>query len=147
MVVRDAFKTFCFADAKTIVTDGVTVVDLSQPAGMDESSFLVSLLGAVCRASLWLAPGSLIRAAQTSGSGAGKGKLARCICAVAYGRQPSAVTAGGSSEELEKRISAALLEGRPGGAARQLQQHHASVGFVGQRADRAAIESASVPDS
>ena len=113
MVVRDAFKTFCFADAKTIVIGGVTVVDLSQPPGIDESSFLVSLLGAVCRASLWLAPGSLIRAAQTSGSGAGKGKLVRCICAVAYGRQPSAVTAGGSSEELEKRISAALLEGGP----------------------------------
>ena len=35
------------------------------------------------------------------------------ICAVAYGRQPSAVTAGGSNEELEKRISAALLEGGP----------------------------------
>ena len=29
------------------------------------------------------------------------------------GRQPSAVTAGGSKEELEKRISAALLEGGP----------------------------------
>ena len=113
IVVRDAFKTFCFADAKTVTIDGVTVVDLSQQAGADESSFLVSLLGAVCRASLWLAPGSLIRAAQHSGSGAGKGKLARCICAVAYGRQPSAVTAGGSKEELEKRISAALLEGGP----------------------------------
>ena len=113
LVVRNAFKTFCFADAKTVTTDGVTVVDLSQPAGVDESSFLVSLLGAVCRASLWLAPGLLIRAAQHSGSGAGKGKLARCICAVAYGRQPSAVTAGGSNEELEKRISAALLEGGP----------------------------------
>jgi hypothetical protein len=113
LAVRDAFKTFCFADAITIVTDGITVVDLGQPPGIDESSFLVSLLGAVCRPSLWLAPGSLIRAAQTSGSGAGKGKLARCICAVAYGRQPSAVTAGGSSEEFEKRISAALLEGGP----------------------------------
>ena len=77
LVVRNAFKTFCFADAKTVTTDGVTVVDLSQPAGVDESSFLVSLLGAVCRASLWLAPGLLIRAAQHSGSGAGKGKLAR----------------------------------------------------------------------
>ena len=113
IVVRAAFKTFCFADARTVTIDGVTVVDLSQQAGMDESSFLVSLLGAVCRASLWLAPGSLIRAAQHSGSGAGKGKLARCICAVAYGHQPSAVTAGGSKEELEKRISAALLEGGP----------------------------------
>jgi hypothetical protein len=32
-------------------------------------------------------------------------RLGSCICAVAYGRQPSAVTAGGSSEELEKRIA------------------------------------------
>ena len=64
IVVRDAFKTFCFADAKTVTIAGVTIVDLSHQPGMDESSFLVSLLGAVCRASLWLAPGSLIRAAQ-----------------------------------------------------------------------------------
>jgi hypothetical protein len=67
----------------------------------------------VCRPSLWLAPGALFRAAPHSGSGAGKGKLVRCVCAVAYGRQPSAVTAGGSAEEMEKRISAALLEGGP----------------------------------
>jgi hypothetical protein len=113
LVVRDAFKTFCFADAKTLVVGGVSVVDLREPPSMDESSFLASLLGAVCRASLWLAPGALFRAAPHSGSGAGKGKLARCICAVAYGRQPSAVTAGGGADEMEKRISAALLEGGP----------------------------------
>jgi hypothetical protein len=112
-LVRDVFKTFCFADAKTVVTDGVAVVDLCEPPGADESSFLCSLLAAVCRPSLWLAPGSVFRGAPHSGSGAGKGLLVRCICAVAYGRQPSAVTAGGSAEELEKRISAALLEGGP----------------------------------
>jgi hypothetical protein len=113
LAVRDVFKTFCFADAKTIMIGGVNAVDICSPPGMDESSFLCSLLGSVCRASLWLGPGSLFRAAPHSGSGAGKGLLARCICAVAYGRQPSAVTAGGSAEELEKRISAALLEGGP----------------------------------
>jgi hypothetical protein len=95
-LVRDAFKTFCFADAETIRDGGVDVVDLASPPGVDESAFLCSLLGAVCRASLWLAPGYLFRAAPHSGSGAGKGKLARCVCAVAYGRQPSAVTAGGT---------------------------------------------------
>jgi hypothetical protein len=113
-LIRDAFKTFCFADAETIKgSDGVSIVDLRKPPGLDESSFLTALLGAVCRPSLDLAPGALFRAAPYSGSGAGKGKLARCICAVAYGRQPSAVTAGGSAEEMEKRVSAALLEGGP----------------------------------
>jgi hypothetical protein len=112
-LIRDAFKTFCFADAAMIRNGDVVVVDQTQSPGMDESSFLTALLGAVCRPCLWLSPGSLFRAAPHSGSGAGKGKLARCICAVAYGRQPSAVTAGGGVEEMEKRISAALLEGGP----------------------------------
>jgi hypothetical protein len=113
-VIRDAFKTFCFADAKTMSgSDGVLIVDLREAPGMDESSFLTALLGAVCRPCLDLAPGALFRAASYSGSGSGKGKLARCVCAVAYGRQPSAATAGGSLEEMEKRISAALLEGGP----------------------------------
>jgi hypothetical protein len=112
-VIRHAFKTFCFADAETISESGVAIVDLRKPPGLDESSFLCSLLGSACRQCLWLAPGSLFRAAPHSGSGVGKGKLVRCICAVAYGRQPSAVTAGGGAEEMEKRISAALLEGGP----------------------------------
>jgi hypothetical protein len=112
-LIRDAFKTFCFADAETIAERGVSIVDLRKPPGLDESSFLASLLGSVCRPCLWLAPGSTFRAAPHSGSGAGKGKLVRCICALAYERQPSAVTAGGSPEEMEKRISAALLEGGP----------------------------------
>jgi hypothetical protein len=112
-LLRDAFKTFCFADAGTIKNGDIRVVDQTEPPGMDESSFLTALLGAVCRPCMWLAPGSLFRAAPHSGSGAGKGKLVRCVCAVAYGRQPSAVTAGGGAEEMEKRISAALLEGGP----------------------------------
>jgi hypothetical protein len=113
LLVRDAFKTFCFADSQKVKVGETMVVDLRQRPGVDESSFLTSLLGSVCRASLWLAPGALFRAAPHSGSGAGKGKLVRCVCAVAYGRQPSAVTAGGGPEEMEKRISSALLEGGP----------------------------------
>jgi hypothetical protein len=48
-----------------------------------------------------------------SGAGAGKGLLARCICIIAFGREPHAVTAGSSAEELEKRIAAELMEGSP----------------------------------
>src|SRR3712207_8147869 len=34
----------------------------------------------------------------------GKGLLIRSICAVAFGQPPRAITAGGSEDELEKRI-------------------------------------------
>jgi hypothetical protein len=102
-LIRGTFKTFCFADAQTIydATAGVPVVDLSKPPGFDESSFLAALMTAVCRSSLHLAPGVLLRAASMSGAGAGKGLLARCICIVAFGREPHAVTAGATAEELQ----------------------------------------------
>jgi hypothetical protein len=114
-VIRETFKTFCFADAETIetATGGVATVDTSKIPGRDESSFLVALLTAVCRPSLHLAPGVLLRAAPMSGAGCGKGLLARCICIIAFGREPHAVTTGASAEELEKRIAAELIEGSP----------------------------------
>jgi hypothetical protein len=112
-LIRQTFKTFCFADAEMIDAGGVAVVDLSKPPSRDESAFLVALLTAVCRPSLHLAPGVLLRAAAMSGAGVGKGLLARCICLIAFGREPHAVTAGGSTEELEKRIAAELIEGCP----------------------------------
>ena len=113
--IRNTFKTFCFADARTLVDPetGVEIVDINHPPGVDESGFLVALLTAVARPSLQLAPGVLIRAPSLSGAGAGKGLLARCICKIAFGKNPYAVTAGQSSEELEKRISAELIEGSP----------------------------------
>jgi hypothetical protein len=83
------------------------------PPGKDESAFLVALLTAVCRPSLHLAPGVLLRAAPMSGAGAGKGLLARCISIIAFGREPHAVTGGANVEELEKRIAAELIEGSP----------------------------------
>ena len=143
-LVRDFFKTFCFADAETLWANGVNIVDLRKSAGLDESSFLTSLLGAVCRPSLWLAPGLLFRGAQLSGSGAGKGKLARCVCAVAYGRQPSAVTAGKSDAELEKRIAAALLEGGPAVLFDNFNNIKFEIGLAGKRANRTAGEGASI---
>jgi len=114
-LIRETFKTFCFADAETIEPSdrGVAMVDTSKMPGRDESAFLVALLTAVCRPSLHLAPGVLLRAASMSGAGSGKGLLARCICIIAFGREPHAVTAGASAEELEKRIAAELIEGSP----------------------------------
>ena len=91
----------------------LNVVDLSKPPGRDESAFLVALMTAVCRPSLHLAPGVLLRAAAMSGAGSGKGLLARCICIIAFGREPHAVTAGGGAEELEKRIASELIQGGP----------------------------------
>ncbi len=114
-LIRETFKTFCFADAETIedVVRGVAVVDTGKAPGRDESAFLVAALTAACRPSLYLAPGVILRAPPMSGAGAGKGLLARCIAAIAFGREPHAVTAGATAEELEKRIAAELIEGSP----------------------------------
>ena len=114
-LIREAFKTFCFADAKTVFdeTQGVAVVDVNAPPGQDESGFLVALLTAICRPSLPLAPGMLFRSAPISGAGTGKGLLARCISLVAFGREPHAVTSGARPEELEKRIAAELMQANP----------------------------------
>ena len=113
-LIRNTFKTFCFADAEMIDDAGdVPVVDTSKSPGRDESSFLSALMTAACRPSLHFAPGVLLRAAPVSGAGSGKGLLARCMCIIAFGREPHAVTAGATAEELEKRIAAELIEGSP----------------------------------
>jgi hypothetical protein len=108
-------RTFCFADAETVQggKSQVDVVDTTKPPGKDESAFLAGLLTAVCRPGLFLAPGLLLHAAAVSGSGTGKRLLARCIYIIAYGRPPSAITAGANDEELEKRISTELISGAP----------------------------------
>ncbi len=113
-LVRETFKTFCFADAETLEDpSGIAIVDTSKAPGRDELAFLVGLLTAVSRPSLYLAPGVLFRAAPMSGAGAGKGLLARCTCIIAFGRDPHAVTAGATAEELEKRIASELMQGSP----------------------------------
>ena len=114
-LVRETFRTFCFADAQTVMdpVTKVAKVDLASPPARDESAFLVALLTAVCRPSLHLAPGILLHAAPLSGAGAGKGLLARCIAQIAFGRDPHAVTAGPDSQELEKRIASELIQGSP----------------------------------
>src|SRR5262249_6617572 len=67
--LRAAFYTFPFADAMTIQAHdhAVSLVDQSSSPGQDESAFLAGLLTAICRPSLQLAPGLLIRAPFISG--------------------------------------------------------------------------------
>jgi hypothetical protein len=52
-VIRDAFKTFCFADAKTISgSDGVSIVDLGQAPGMMKTPFSLCC-SELCAAPVW----------------------------------------------------------------------------------------------
>jgi hypothetical protein len=113
--VREVFKTFCFADARLrdVEDHPGSVVDTDAHPNADESGFLVALMTAVCRPSIGLAPGFLIKAASMSGAGTGKGLMARAISYIAFGREPFAVTSGGSQKELEKRIVAELMTGSP----------------------------------
>jgi hypothetical protein len=114
-VLRDAFKTFPFADAVRKWDESLRadVVDLSKDPKLDEAAFLAGLLTAVCRQSLRYAPGLALLAAMISGAGCGKGLMTRCISAVAYGMAPSAVPRGDSIQELDKRIVAELIKGHP----------------------------------
>jgi hypothetical protein len=120
-LLRRAFRTFAFDDAPRRIekmTDrrreviDVSVVDLGQPPGRDESAVLCGLLMAVCRPNLWLAPALMVNAPQISGSGTGKGLLLCGLSIIAFGVLPVRFSHGGNPEELEKRISAALLEAR-----------------------------------
>jgi hypothetical protein len=112
--LRETFRTFPFADAaRRRDKSGLEVLDLDNAPGMDESTFLVALLTAICRPSLWLAPGFLIRAPEISGAGTGKGQLVRSIGAIAFGMRPRAFTKGGDRQELDKRLASDLIEAAP----------------------------------
>jgi len=114
-LLRHAFCTFPFADAarRWDAALGVEVIDINSPPGRDESAFLLALLTAVSRPSLWLAPGVLFTAPGVSGSGSGKGLLVRAISAIAFGISPRPFTTGGKGQELEKRLAAELMEAQP----------------------------------
>ena len=114
-LLRNRFRTFAFTDSPRVFDKGfgVSVVDTTKPPGEDESTALVSLITAICRPSLSLAPGLAIRTPSYSGSGTGKGLLVRGICAISMGVPPDAITDGGNSEELDKRITAELIRASP----------------------------------
>jgi hypothetical protein len=111
-LLRNAVRTFPFADAPRVWDSKLQLelVDLSQPPGLDESTFLAGLNTAVGRPCLPLAPGLMLVGPQRSGSGSGKGLLARAICLIAYGLRLAPFTPVKDRAELEKRISAELLE-------------------------------------
>ena len=113
--LRRVFRTFPFADGERITDPdlGVEVISAEQKPGLDESSFLVGLITAVCRQSLDLAPGLLCNAPSISGAGTGKGLLIRGICITGSGARPVAFTAGHDNEEFDKRLTAAFVESRP----------------------------------
>ena len=115
LLLREAFKTLPFADAarRKDTSLGVEIIDNDQGPSRDESAFLAGLMTAICRPSLWVAPGLLVTAAAISGSGTGKGMLVRAICAIAFGIRPRAFTAGGERHELDKRLAAELVEAGP----------------------------------
>jgi hypothetical protein len=114
-LLRQTFRTFPFADAprRWDLSLPVEVVDLACSPGRDESAFLNALLTAVCRASLWLAPGLLLNAPAVSGAGTGKGLLVRAACLIAFGIRPRAFTMGSDRQELDKRLAAELVEAQP----------------------------------
>jgi putative DNA primase/helicase len=74
-LLRHTFCTFPFGDAprRWDASLEVEVIDNTEPPGRDESAFLVAVLTAVCRPSLWLAPGMLVTAPAVLGAGSGKG--------------------------------------------------------------------------
>jgi hypothetical protein len=115
LLLRETFKTFCFADAEMIRAPqlGLDLVNLESRPGLDESSYLAGLLTAVCRPSLHLAPGLLARAPDISGAGTGKGLACKAACVIASGVRPIAFTQGHNEEEFDKRLSTALIQARP----------------------------------
>jgi hypothetical protein len=112
LMLRQAFRTFPFSDAerKHDKALGVDVVDDDAPIDHDESAFLNGLLTAICRQSLWPAPGLLLNAPSISGAGTGKGLLVRSISVIAYGQQPRPFTAGNDRHEMDKRLVAEVIE-------------------------------------
>jgi hypothetical protein len=111
--IRDTFATFPFADSVRVDSNGESVVDRARGPDVDETTFILGLMTAVCRPSLPLAPALLTRAPQLSGSGTGKGLLNHAIAQIAYGREPTAFTSTGNRRELDKRIESALIESGP----------------------------------
>lgn len=89
-------------------------------AEVDRCAVAAAALTAVARPSLPTAPAILL---DGNTQGCGKGKLARALTALATGMLPAIITEGHSVEEMEKRISAAILAGAPAVLLDNLQRH------------------------
>ena len=111
--LRHYFRTFPFADGDRVGDSGASVVDIAKPPGMDESIFLAALMTAVARQSLETAPAVVCDAPNISGAGTGKGLLIKSIAIIGSGARPAAFTSGHDKQELDKRLTAALIEAKP----------------------------------
>jgi putative DNA primase/helicase len=99
--LRAAFQTFPFADSERVRDGKLELVDPRKKPGLDESSFLAGLMTSVSRPCLYLAPRLMLDAPQRSGSGSGKGLLARAIFLIAFGLRVAGFTPG-DKRELDK---------------------------------------------
>jgi hypothetical protein len=144
-VLRQTVRSFPFADAPRIHDQslGAEVVDLDQPPYLDESTFLVGLVTAICRPELWLAPGFLVRAPEISGAGSGKGLLMRSVCAIAFGIQPRAFTKGGEPAGARQETGIRPHRSRTDAFSRQRERLDSAVRHFGIGLDRAASARAS----
>ena len=111
--VREGFASFLWggSDAPVVEEDGMTRMDTSKAAGLNESSALAMLLTAILRPVMDIAPGFVVNGARGSGSSSGKGKFVRAVAKIATGRNPQAVTYDPDPIEQEKIIKGALVLG------------------------------------
>jgi hypothetical protein len=110
--IRKTFRTLPFSDAVLVKEGAISVVDINQPARLDESVFLTQLIGAAIRASIKHCPGLIVKGGRNSGSGTGKGLAVRCIIVVALRAKPFSFARNESTEgEIDKTIVAALRGG------------------------------------
>lgn len=112
-LLRFTFRTFPFADALMQLDGQISAVAMDPPPAQDETAFLNSLLTAVCRPSLPLAPGFLINAPLYSGAGTGKGLLVNAISSIAFNTSLNAFTPSNDTSEFEKRLASAFIEAQP----------------------------------
>jgi len=82
----------------------------------------------VCRPSLHLAPGVLAPSSSNVWGRGRQGTVGTLHVHYRVRTRAHAVTSGATSEELEKRIAAELMEGRSGAVYRQPEQHGFQIG-------------------
>jgi hypothetical protein len=107
--IRQVFVESPFAD-RVADRENEQATGLEQHPGDDESAFLNQLMLGVCRASMELAPGLIVRAADGNG-GAGKTTLARAIATIAFGYEPKDSPFGEDMTEFGKTLLSELRTG------------------------------------
>lgn len=135
LLLRDSFKTFCFADAKMIRAPqlGIDLVDLDNPPGLDESAFLAGLMTAVCRPSLHLAPGLLARAPVYLWRRDWQGPRLQGRMRHRQRRSADCLHAGPQRRGIRQASQHRADPGAPSGLSRQRQPHRPAVRYASLR--------------